>query len=186
MTKINILEKVYLDNFFSNSLDIWNILIFLVLKFLFLFYQLIEFMSLILERIYRLQEVEDLANKAYELLSNKRIFLLTGELGAGKTTFLKHLLKEFGVKDEITSPTFSIVNEYLTARGDTVYHMDLYRINHEEELYEIGFQDTVESGALCFIEWPGIAEGLLPSDAAQVHISHNSISDRKITITTNP
>ena len=143
-------------------------------------------MSLILERIYRLQEVEDLANKTYELLSNKRIFLLTGELGAGKTTFLKHLLQKFGVKDEITSPTFSIVNEYETDNAETVYHMDLYRIDHEEELYEIGFQDTVECGALCFIEWPEIAQGLLPPDSVQIHITHNSISDRKITITTNP
>jgi tRNA threonylcarbamoyladenosine biosynthesis protein TsaE len=105
----------------------------------------------------------DLEKAAQKIIlnSNYKIFTLTGNLGAGKTTLVKYLCKILNSPDEATSPTFSLVNEYSSPSGK-IYHFDLYRINHIEELSNIGFEEYIDSGNYCFIEWPEISENELP------------------------
>ena len=92
-------------------------------------------------------------------------------MGAGKTTFTTALCHKLGVKeDAVSSPTFSIVNEYRTADGSSIYHFDFYRISRTEEAFDIGFYDYVDSGSLCLIEWPENIEEILPEETLKVHI----------------
>jgi len=92
-------------------------------------------------------------------------------MGAGKTTLIKAVCEALGVKDTISSPTFSIVNEYRAADGKKIYHFDFYRIKSENEAYDMGYEDYFYSGAYCFIEWPEKIASLLPPGAAQVTIA---------------
>ena len=102
-------------------------------------------------------------------------------MGAGKTTLIKQLCTHLGIKDEVSSPTFSLVNEYESSMG-LVYHFDLYRIRSEEELYDIGYEDYFFSGYLCLIEWPEMAWGIIPPKHVLVHISIEN-DQRTITVT---
>lgn len=99
------------------------------------------------------------------------VFLFEGQMGAGKTTFIKGLCTALGVKDGMSSPTYSIVNEYSGDNSSRIYHFDLYRLNAMEECLDIGFEEYVHSGNYCFIEWPKIALPLLPDDFVMVHIT---------------
>jgi tRNA threonylcarbamoyladenosine biosynthesis protein TsaE len=101
----------------------------------------------------------------------RRVFALYGTMGAGKTTFIKAVCRELGVADVVQSPTFSIINEYKTVAGDSVYHFDFYRIRNTVEVFDIGYEDYLYSGNYCFLEWPELIEPLLPEDAVPVHIS---------------
>jgi tRNA threonylcarbamoyladenosine biosynthesis protein TsaE len=103
-------------------------------------------------------------------------------MGAGKTTFIHALCEAMGVKDTITSPTFSIINQYKTVKGQTVYHMDLYRIKDENEAINAGMEDCLYSGNLCLVEWPEKAPGIFPDDT--LHITITSVDDntRKLKI----
>jgi tRNA threonylcarbamoyladenosine biosynthesis protein TsaE len=119
----------------------------------------------------------ELPRAAQDLLSahpEARVFAFYGQMGAGKTTFIKAVCKELGVPDIVQSPTFSLINEYLTTEGRSVFHFDFYRIKKTEEAYDIGYEDYIYSGSYCLIEWPGLIEGLLPEDAVKVHISGTS------------
>lgn len=103
-----------------------------------------------------------------------------GKMGAGKTTLIKELCKQLGVKDIVNSPTFSLVNEYHTQAGETIYHFDFYRINKLEEVYDFGYEEYFYSGNLCFIEWPELIELLLPGDTLKLRIEENPDSSRTI------
>ena len=109
---------------------------------------------------YKLNQLEETSLKVTQNFNHK-IILISGEMGAGKTTLIKQILIGLNVIDNISSPTFSIINEYTTKSKDLVYHMDLYRINKIEELEEIGFFEYLESGNLCFIEWGDIIEDII-------------------------
>jgi tRNA threonylcarbamoyladenosine biosynthesis protein TsaE len=116
----------------------------------------------------------ELPEAARELLSANRefrVFALYGEMGAGKTTFIKALCHSLGVADVVQSPTFSIINEYKTPGGESVFHFDFYRIKKIEEAFDIGYEDYIYSGSYCFIEWPELIEPLLPPDTLRVFIS---------------
>lgn len=107
-----------------------------------------------------------------------RIFAFYGKMGAGKTTFITAVCRELGVTEPVTSPTFAIVNEYQTSptgglQGASVFHFDFYRIRRIEEAYDIGFDDYLDSGALCFIEWPELIEDLLPDTTVKVTIEED-------------
>lgn len=91
------------------------------------------------------------------LMQKNKLFVLDAEMGSGKTTFMKHLGAFLGVTNEITSPTFSLINEYITHDGQVLYHMDLYRINDPEELQEIGLPEYLSNDKTCFIEWANLA-----------------------------
>ena len=114
-------------------------------------------------------------------IGTHKVFAFYGKMGAGKTTFIKAVCEELGVKDVITSPTFAIVNEYRSdTSGEIIYHFDFYRIKKLEEVYDMGFEDYFYSGALCFIEWPELIEEVLPEDAVKVRISENADGSRTV------
>jgi tRNA threonylcarbamoyladenosine biosynthesis protein TsaE len=105
-----------------------------------------------------------------DFAGNRRIFAFYGSMGAGKTTIIKAMCKVLGAADLVSSPTFTLVNEYKTVTGDSLYHIDLYRIKKDEEVYDFGFEEYLESGSYCFIEWPERAEQILPSGTVIVRI----------------
>lgn len=105
----------------------------------------------------------------------QKIIAFYGEMGAGKTTFIKVLCEHLGVAtSEICSPTYSIVNEYLTADKRCVYHFDFYRIKSEQEAFDMGYEEYLYSGDYCFIEWPEKIENLLPVEVLKIHIEADS------------
>ena len=99
------------------------------------------------------------------------VFAFSGEMGAGKTTFIQGLCKELGITVEVNSQTFSLVNQYFTPQGSIIYHFDLYRIEDPGELYDMGYEEYFYSGDRCFIEWPEKASDLIPEDALWVTIN---------------
>lgn len=117
--------------------------------------------------------LKDLPNIAKEIIqqSHNKILLFYADMGAGKTTLIKEICKQLGVVDVISSPTFSLVNEYLTKDNQKVYHFDFYRIEDEEEALDIGVEDYFESNLWCFVEWPNNIENLVPLDAVEIHIT---------------
>lgn len=117
------------------------------------------------------QALEKIAGELLTACGEKRVVAFYGDMGAGKTTFIRYLCQQLGVVDTVQSPTFSIINEYRTMTGDPLYHFDFYRIRKLEEVYDIGYEDYIYSGFWCFIEWPGLMEDLLPADAVVVKIS---------------
>ncbi|MCF8297947.1 MAG: tRNA (adenosine(37)-N6)-threonylcarbamoyltransferase complex ATPase subunit type 1 TsaE [Saprospiraceae bacterium] len=115
-------------------------------------------------------ELEAIAEQLINSFSDKKIFAFQGELGAGKTTFIKSICKFLGVIENMTSPSYSIVNEYLTVDEESIYHFDFYRIKSIEEVYDIGYEDYFFSGNYCFLEWPEKIEKLLPENIVYVCI----------------
>ena len=130
-------------------------------------------------RIDSLDSIREAARTFISNIGERKVFAFYGNMGAGKTTFIKAVCEELGVEDVITSPTFAIVNEYQGAEG-LIYHFDFYRIKKLEEVYDMGFEDYFYSGALCFIEWPELIEEVLPHDAAKVSITENADGSRTV------
>ncbi len=116
-----------------------------------------------------LEELRAVSNEILKLLSKPTI-ILNGEMGAGKTTFMTHLCKAMGVEDAVSSPTFSIVNEYQLPNGDNLYHFDCYRLKDEYEAIDIGFEDYIYSGNYCFIEWASKIPSLIPDEFIEIEI----------------
>jgi len=112
---------------------------------------------------------------------NNRIFLFYGDMGAGKTTLIKELCKALGTTDNITSPTFSIVNEYHTAK-DKIYHFDFYRLKDQTEALDMGYEEYFYAGAWCFIEWPEKIPDLLPEHYSNISIKVLSDGSRQVNI----
>lgn len=105
----------------------------------------------------------------------KGTILFEGEMGAGKTTLIKELVKKWGSNDIVTSPTFSIVNQYITIENKTIYHFDFYRIDNPSEAYDMGYEEYFYNGDICLIEWGGKVKELLPSDAVIISIEKTNI-----------
>jgi len=134
-----------------------------------------------MEITFSLEEIDTVAKEV--LAQNiKDIILFHGQMGAGKTTFIKALAKQLGVTDMTGSPTFSLVNEYGTADGKTLYHFDLYRINSGEEAYDMGIDEYFYSGNLCFIEWPEKTPNLIPLDHTAITIKTLQDGRRQLSI----
>jgi tRNA threonylcarbamoyladenosine biosynthesis protein TsaE len=131
--------------------------------------------------VYALEEVDKTAKRLLEAAGPERtIWTFTGEIGAGKTTLIKAICRTLGFEGSVSSPTFSLVNEYEDQLGDTFYHMDLYRLNDTEEALDIGIEEYLDSGRRCLIEWPGMIEYLLPEDTFRIKLEIASDSSRKI------
>jgi tRNA threonylcarbamoyladenosine biosynthesis protein TsaE len=118
-------------------------------------------------------ELSDAANKLIQYAGSQKVFLFYGDMGAGKTTFIKAICRVLGVSENTSSPTFSIVNEYPSPQG-TVYHFDFYRLKTETEALDLGYEDYFYSGNYCFIEWPEKIPGLIPDHFVKVNISAES------------
>jgi tRNA threonylcarbamoyladenosine biosynthesis protein TsaE len=134
-----------------------------------------------MEVIFTLDQIGSAAQKILAESVGYRVLALHGEMGAGKTTFAKALCKEMGVIDNISSPTFSIINQYATKDGAVIYHMDLYRIKNEAEAIASGVEDCLLSGNACLVEWPEMAEGIFPDDTLHLHFTSLDTETRKIT-----
>ncbi|HZK96657.1 MAG TPA: tRNA (adenosine(37)-N6)-threonylcarbamoyltransferase complex ATPase subunit type 1 TsaE [Prolixibacteraceae bacterium] len=117
-----------------------------------------------------LSEINHIAARFIQAHPADRIFAFYGEMGAGKTTFIKALCEEMQVLDYVTSPTFALINEYKTKNDFTIFHFDFYRIQDQSEAFDFGYEDYFYSGDYCFIEWPELIEPLLPSITVKVTI----------------
>ncbi len=134
-------------------------------------------------QISSLENIREAAKEFIAAMDDRTVFAFRGNMGAGKTTFIKAICEELGVEDVINSPTFAIVNEYRSDEtGELIYHFDFYRINKLSEAEDIGTEDYFYSGALCFIEWPEKIEELLPGDVVEVNISENPDGTRTVTV----
>ena len=137
------------------------------------------------EKQFHINSVEQLSEVSDYLISMRNeadIIAFYGAMGAGKTTLIKNLCHRMGVTDEVNSPTFAIVNEYVTEKGESVYHFDFYRIKKIEEAYDIGFENYFDSGNLCLIEWPEMIESLMPEKYIRVEIRQGMTdNEREIT-----
>ena len=129
-----------------------------------------------------LNEIGKAAQEFVAAMGDRTVFAFYGTMGAGKTTFIKAVCEELGVEDVINSPTFAIVNEYVDGKGDPIYHFDFYRIKNQQEVLDIGYEDYVYSGNVCFMEWPELIENLLPDDAVKVTIEEEKDGSRKVLI----
>lgn len=110
------------------------------------------------------------------------VISFSGEMGAGKTTFIQALCRQLGVTSEVASPTFALVNEYFTAEGSPVFHFDLYRIEEPSELFDMGYEEYFYSPELCLVEWPEKASHLIPEDALRVRIDIRADDTRVMTV----
>lgn len=146
-------------------------------------------------KIQDIAHIGEAARQFVSLIGDHRVFAFYGSMGAGKTTFIKAVCQELGVKDVITSPTFAIVNEYTAsptlsqgaAPGSSpaeapIFHFDFYRIKRIEEVYDMGYEDYFYSGSLCFIEWPELIEELLPEDAVRITITQAADGTRTVSL----
>lgn len=129
-----------------------------------------------------LDELKDVAEAVVESLEGRNVVALFGAMGAGKTTLISAIMEHLGSTDNVTSPTFALVNQYNTAANKPVYHFDFYRINRIEEAFDMGYEEYFYSGDLCLVEWPELVEQLLPDDAMVVKIDILSPTERKFTI----
>lgn len=131
--------------------------------------------------INNIKDINKAARTFIDFMPEGNVIAFYGNMGAGKTTFIKALCEELGVEDEVTSPTFAIVNEYTCTNAPSkIYHFDFYRIKKLEEVYDMGYEDYFYSDSLCLIEWPELIEELLPDDVTKVHIIEQSDGSRKI------
>jgi tRNA threonylcarbamoyladenosine biosynthesis protein TsaE len=125
-----------------------------------------------------LKDLPDIARQILDFTGRSGIIAFEGQLGAGKTTLIKQICWLLGVQDTISSPSFSIINEYVDGEGKTVYHFDFYRIKDVEEAFGTGAEEYFFSGSLCLVEWPEIAKELMPDDHFLVQIEVNGPESR--------
>lgn len=122
------------------------------------------------------------AKKFLENTVGMRIFAFYGSMGAGKTTFIKAVCEALGSADIVTSPTFTLINEYISAKGEPIYHIDFYRIKKQDEVFDFGIEEYLSSGSYCFIEWPELAEEILPPETVKIRITVGNDEERIVEI----
>lgn len=120
---------------------------------------------------YLLADLDSVTAQLTEAIDAK-VILIFGDMGTGKTTLVKSICQRLGVQDEVSSPTFALVNEYLDKWGGSVYHFDMYRIEQEEEAMDFGIEEYFDSGQLCLVEWPNHIPSLWPETFGIIHIEH--------------
>lgn len=134
---------------------------------------------------FHIQDTSDIPHTAQQFLEEfgqNKVFAFDGEMGAGKTTFISGLLSAMGIHDQEGSPTYSLVNVYDSAMYGKVYHFDVYRLKNEIEAYDIGIEEMLYSGGICFMEWPEKIANLLPDNTIWVYIRKKDDNSRTITV----
>jgi tRNA threonylcarbamoyladenosine biosynthesis protein TsaE len=132
------------------------------------------------EKANHLKSLHSVAEKLIEQFPGHRIFAFYGKMGAGKTTFIQSVCQVLGTNDNVTSPTFALINEYKTIEQKSIFHFDFYRIKELEEAFDLGYEDYLYSGDYCLIEWPEIIEPLLPANIVKVKIEVMDDGSRNI------
>jgi tRNA threonylcarbamoyladenosine biosynthesis protein TsaE len=127
-----------------------------------------------------IEQIQEAAHQFIEAMGNRKLFAFYGQMGVGKTTFIKAICEQMGVTDVINSPTFAIVNEYLDGDERPIYHFDFYRIRKPAEVLDIGFEDYINSDACCFMEWPEMIEGFLPEETIKVTMEEQDDGSRTV------
>ncbi len=127
-----------------------------------------------------LGQLKEVARELLAAAGNIRVWLVEGEMGSGKTTLIKAIGEILGVTETMSSPTFSIVNEYNTGVGDKLYHFDLYRLKNEKEVIDIGTAEYLDSGQHCLVEWPEKLGSLTPAECLKIRIGISGPHHRKI------
>jgi tRNA threonylcarbamoyladenosine biosynthesis protein TsaE len=112
----------------------------------------------------------------------KKLFAFYGSMGAGKTTIIKAICKVLGAVDIISSPTFTLVNEYRTSGGEILYHIDFYRIRKQEEVYDFGIEEYLTGDSYCFMEWPELVENILPAETIRIRVTVDENEQRCLSI----
>jgi tRNA threonylcarbamoyladenosine biosynthesis protein TsaE len=131
---------------------------------------------------FSLKEIDDAAAGFIQHVKRPSVVAFHGEMGAGKTTFINAVCRQLQVTDTVSSPTFAIINQYKIMAGNTLYHLDLYRIKNEEEAILAGVEDCLYSGEWCFVEWPEKIPSLLPSGTVHCYLAASGKSERKLQI----
>ena len=137
---------------------------------------------------YSIENIKESATRLWNQYGNRKVFAFHGDLGAGKTTFIHALCEVLGVSDVVSSPTFSIINEYRYGAGageGTLFHIDLYRLKNSEEAREAGVEDCLYSGNVCLVEWPERAPGILPEQTSHLYFEVLDQSRRRLKINGN-
>ena len=135
-----------------------------------------------MEIIFNLDDIENAAKEFVECSSEHKVFAFTGELGAGKTTFINAVCKQLGVKETVTSPTYAIIQEYYFEKKSIIYNIDMYRIKNIEEAIEAGVEDCLLSDKLCMVEWPEKAILLFPPETVFASLQTLSANMRKLIV----
>src|ERR1035437_758036 len=133
-----------------------------------------------MELVFGLDEIGGAAEKVIATVGKYKVFAFHGNLGAGKTTFIQAICKRLGVEQNVSSPTFSIIGEYKTTEGESIYHIDLYRLKDEEEAVRAGVEECLYSGNRCFVEWPERALAMSPADTVYLYFEILPEQKRKI------
>jgi tRNA threonylcarbamoyladenosine biosynthesis protein TsaE len=131
---------------------------------------------------FSLENINEAAKTFLEAIGEKKVIALHGQMGAGKTTFVHAICDMLGVTASVSSPTFSIINEYISAKGEIIYHLDLYRLKDEQEAINAGVEDCFYSGNLCLVEWPEITPSLFPDDTVHCYLSVSGNNERQLEI----
>lgn len=135
-----------------------------------------------MELIFTLEQINNAATKFISMLNDRRVVSVSGEMGAGKTTFIQAVCRQMNVTDKMSSPTYSIINQYMTAGGQVIFHMDLYRIKDAEEAIRAGVEDALYSGGICFIEWPDKIADILPLYSVNVFLNIKDGDQRQLIV----
>ncbi|MCX6322287.1 MAG: tRNA (adenosine(37)-N6)-threonylcarbamoyltransferase complex ATPase subunit type 1 TsaE [Bacteroidia bacterium] len=122
------------------------------------------------------------AKKLLKHTGDSKIFAFYGSMGAGKTTIIKAICEALGVIDIVSSPTFTLVNEYRTSKGETLYHIDFYRIKKQEEVFDLGIEEYLSGDSYCFMEWPELIEEILPPERVSVRITVDDNEQRTLLV----
>lgn len=131
---------------------------------------------------FSLDNIKEAAKTFLQVIGDKTVIALHGQMGAGKTTFVHAICDVLHVNDAVSSPTFSIINEYISAEGKVIYHLDLYRLKDDQEAINAGVEDCFYSGNLCLVEWPEITPALFPDGTVHCYLSVSGEKERKLVI----